>query len=271
MIEKIISSGKPGAAAAAIDVAIKLGLAYGGWCCEGDPVPDKYQLERLPDASNRSVTLKAVKAGHGSLYFTAGETASLGLESTQKTALRLNKPLLIQDIDRDNGFFASRRVALWIDDNRIKVLHVDGEPDAHPSSSIADRVSKILESTFFLTMIDTGITVPLQSVVKQERRSQRENPPATMQAAVDHLEKSLTLKERATIANMTADELVSLHFTLGSYINSHFDLFTANTELLTDCQRRSGQSGLAPKDVAAVIIRALWDRLRATCRIRLVK
>lgn len=32
MIEKIISNGTPGAAAAALDLAIKLGLAYGGWC-----------------------------------------------------------------------------------------------------------------------------------------------------------------------------------------------------------------------------------------------
>ncbi|MEE4112942.1 MAG: hypothetical protein V2I40_09025, partial [Desulfobacteraceae bacterium] len=84
-------------------------------------------------------------------------------------------------------------------------------------------------------------------------------------------ERTLSLKDKAAIANMTLDELVSLHFTLGSYINTHFDLFTVNTALLTDCQRRSGQWRLAPKDAAAVIIRALWDRLRATCRIRIVK
>ncbi len=271
MIEKIISNGKPGAAAAAIEVAIKLGLAYGGWCREGDSIPDKYQLERLPEASHRSVTEKAVEAGDGSLYFSAGKTASLGLETIKKTALSLNKSLLIQDIDRENGFSASRRIALWIDENRIEVLHVDGEGEAHLSISIADRVSKILESTFFLSMIETGITAPLQSVVEQERRPQPQKPPATLLAAVDHLEQSLSLKDRTTIANMTADELVSLHFTLGSYINSHFDLFTTNSELLTDCQRQSGQWGLAPKDVAAVIIRALWDRLRATCRLRIVK
>ena len=271
MIEKIISSGKPGAAAAAIEVAIKLGVAYGGWCREGEPVPDKYQLEQLPDVSNRTIAEKAVEAGHGSLYFSTGETASLGLETIKKIALRLNKPLLIQDIDRENGFSVSRRIALWIDENRIEVLHVDGESKAHLSFSIADRVSKILESTFFLSMIETGIAAPLQSVVEQERRPQQKKPPATMLAAVNHLEKSLSLKDRTTIANMTADELVSLHFTLGSHINNHFDLFTTNTELLTDCQRQSGQWGLAPKDVAAVIIRALWDRLRATCRIRIVK
>ena len=271
MIEKIISSGKPGAAAAALEVAIKLGLAYGGWCREGEPVPDKFQLERLPEASNRSVTDKAVAASQGSLYFAAGETASLRLETTKKSALRLNKPLLIQDLEGENGFSASRRIAVWIAENRIKVLHVDGEGDGRIVLSVADKVSKILEATFFLSMIETGVTAPLESAVERQRLSQRGNPPETIEAAVNHLEQSLSLKDRAVIANMTADELVSLHFTLGGYINSHFEIFTANTDLLTDCQRRSGQWGLAPKDVAAVIIRALWDRLRATCRIRIIK
>ena len=271
MIEKIISSGKPGAAAAALEVAIKLGLAYGGWCRDGEPIPDKYQLERLPHPPHPSVTEKAVDASQGSLYFTAGETASLRLETIKKAAWRLNKPLLIQDLSIESGFSASRRVAVWLTENRIRVLHVDGDGEGRIASSVADSVSKILEATFFLSTMGTGITAPLQSVVEHERMPQRENPPETMEAAVIHLEQSLSLKDKATIANMTADELVSLHFTLGSYINSHFDLFTTNTSLLTDCQRRSGQWSLAPKDVAAVVIRALWDRLRASCRIRVIK
>jgi hypothetical protein len=271
MIEKIISSGKPGAAAAALEVAIKLGLAYGGWCRKGEPIPDRFQIERLPHELNQSVTDKAVDASQGSLYFTAGETVSLRLETTKKAAWRLNKPLLIQDLSIESGFFASRRVAAWLKENRIRVLHVDGDGEGPIVSSVADSVSKILEATFFLSTMESGITTPLQSVVDRERLPQRESPPETMEAAVIHLERSLSLKDRATIANMTSDELVSLHFTLGSYINSHFDLFTTNTHLLTDCQRRSGQWGLAPKDVAAVIIRALWDRLRATCRIRVIK
>ena len=271
MIEKIISSGRPGAATAGLEVAIKLGLAHGGWCSEGEPVPDKYRLERLPDASYGSVTEKAIGAGQGTLYFMEGETTSLGFETTKRTALRLNKPLLMLNLARESGFFASRRIAVWIVENRIKVLHVDGEGDDRRSPFVADRVAQILEATFFLAMMETGITSPLPSVVNQERMPERESPPETMAAAMHHLEQSLSLKDKATIANMTAGELVSLYVTLGNYINTHFDLFTANTGLLTDCQRRSGRWDLAPKEAAAVIIRALWERLRTTCRIRVVK
>lgn len=271
MIEKIISSGRPGAAAAALEVAIKLGVVYGGWCPEDEPVPEKYRIERLPGASHRSVTEKTVGAGQGSLYFTDGETTSLGLESTKKTALLLNKPFMIQDLSRENGFSASRRIAVWIADNRIKILHVDGEDQGRSVRSVADSVSKILEAVFFLSMMETGITSPLQSVVEQDRRPRQETPPQTMDAALNYLERTLSLKDRITIANMVADELVSLHFTLGDYINTHFDLFAADSGLLTDCRRRSGRWDLAPEDAAAVIMRALWDRLRATCRIRVVK
>ncbi|WP_372682948.1 YpsA SLOG family protein [Desulfosarcina sp.] len=271
MIEKIISNGTPGAAAAALEIAVKLGLAYGGWCRAGEAVPDKFHLERLAGASHRSVTEMAVEASHGSVFFIPGETASIRLETTRKIALHRNKPLLIQDLDGENGFSASRRIAVWIAENEIKVLHVDGESAGHAVYSVADKVSKILESTFFLSMIETDITAPLRSVVERERLPQPENPPETLKTAVDHLERTLALKDKAAIANMTSDELVSLQYTLGSYINTHFDLFTSNPGLLTDCQRRSGQWDLAPKDVAAVIIRALWDRLRSTCRIRIVK
>ncbi|MEE4111663.1 MAG: putative molybdenum carrier protein, partial [Desulfobacteraceae bacterium] len=187
MIEKIISSGKPGAAAAALEVAVKLGLAYGGWCRESEPVSDKFRLDRLPDPSNRSVTEKAVQASHGSVFFTAAETASIGLETTRKIALRMNKPLLILDLDGENGFSASRRIAVWIADNRIKVLHVDGDGEGHAVYSVANKVSKILEATFFLSMIETGITVPLASVVERERLLQPEKAPQTLAAAVNHL------------------------------------------------------------------------------------
>jgi hypothetical protein len=178
---------------------------------------------------------------------------------------------MIQDLSRENGFSASRRIAEWIADNRIQILHVDGEGQGRRVPSVADSVSKILEAVFFLSMMDTGVTSPLQSVVEQDRRPRRETPPQTMEAALNHLERTLSLKDRITIANMVADELVSLHFTLGDYINTHFDLFSTGSGLLTDCRRRSGRWDLAPEDAAAVIMRTLWDRLRATCRIRVVK
>lgn len=271
MIEKIISSGKPGAGAAALDVAIKLGLAHGGWCEAGAAVVDRYHLDEMSGASHQQIADMAIDAAHGSLYFINGESTTLELQSARRTALRLNKPFLLLDLLRERGFYASRRIAMWIAENRIRVLHVEGDGDGRHVASIAGSVAGILEATLFLAMMETGVTSPLQSIVHQERLPQRKPPPETLEAALNHLERSLSLKDRATIANMAAEELVSLHFTLGSYINTHFDLFTTNTGLLADCQRHTGQKDLVPKDAAAVIIRMLWKRFQSTCRIRIVK
>lgn len=271
MIEKIISSGQTGAATVALDVAVKLGLDYGGWCREGEPIQDKYRLKRLPVTAHKEVTEKTIAAAQGSLVFTEGGNGSLRLERIKKTVLRLNKPLLVLNLARESGFSASRQIAVWIAEHQIAVLHVDGEDDGRKSFSAAGRVANILEATFFLTMMDTDITSPLPAAVKQEPMSEPAAVAETVAAALDHLEGVLSLKDRATIANMAADELVSLQVTLGEYINTHFDLFRANSGLLNDCRHRFGQWDMAPENAAAVVIRALWERLRATCRIRIVK
>jgi hypothetical protein len=272
MIEKIIASGNSSAAVAALDVAIKLGLAYGGWCRQGDTIADRYHLDRIADASYQTIIDKAIGAAHGSLYFIHGRRSSLELEKTKKTVSRLNKPFLLLDLAQERGFSASRRIAIWIAENQIRVLHVDGATKEQQTAAIIDSVAGILEATFFLSMMETGVTSPLQSIVQQERFPQQaSSPPETMEAALDRLERSLSLKDKATIANMALEELISLHFTLGDYINTHFDLFTTNTRLLADCRNCAGQKDLAPKDAAAVIIRQLWERLRDTCRIRIIK
>jgi hypothetical protein len=272
MIEKIIACAPSGPAMAALDIAIRLGLDHGGWSLDDCPVAAKYRLERLSGGSFRSIAEKAVGAAHGSLFFADGQhILSLRGETIQKIAMRRNKPFLMLNLDRERGFSASRRIAEWIVVHRVAVLHVDGEGDPRPAPSVASEVAQIMEASFFLSTMQTGITSPLNSVVQKERSPQREIPPASMEAAVNHLQQSLSLKDKATIANMAVDELVSLHFTLGDYINNHFDLFSANTDLLADCRRHSGQWDLGPESMAALIIHALWERLRDTCRIRIIK
>jgi hypothetical protein len=272
MIEKIISCAQSGAARAALDIAIKLGMPYGGWAVAGDPAAVKYRLERMPGCSFKAVSEKAVAAARGSLFFHAGRDGlSLHGQFIQKAALHLNKPFLKVDLSRERGFAASRRVAAWIVEQRVSILHVDGDDDGRSSPAVADDAAQILEASIFLATMQTGVASPLQSVVQHTRHPRRQAPPTSLEAALNHLQASLSLKDKATIANLAAEELVSLHFTLGEYINTHFDLFTANIGLLSDCRRRSGRWDLAPEGMAAVIIRALWERLRDTCRIRIVK
>ena len=53
MIEKIISGGQTGADQAALDVAVKYNIPYGGWIprgrrTEAGPLPSRYRLSVMP-------------------------------------------------------------------------------------------------------------------------------------------------------------------------------------------------------------------------------
>ncbi|BBO80019.1 hypothetical protein DSCO28_05850 [Desulfosarcina ovata subsp. sediminis] len=270
MIEKIIADGQPGAGAAALDIAIKVGLAHGGWCLESDAIDARFALTPLVDGTAALILEKAVGAADGSLYFTTGLKNTIAEEAIRKAAHRLGKPHFVVALPHGHisAFTASREIAEWVVEQRIKTLHVDGDGR---SADFCAKVGGILEAAFFLAMMGTGISSPLASMIENERIPMPIVPPRTLDAALDHLERTLSLKDKTTIANMVASELVSLHFTLGDYINRHFGLHSGDSELLTDCQRRSGRWTLAPEDAVAVIVRFLWERFRENYRIRIIK
>jgi hypothetical protein len=81
----------------------------------------------------------------------------------------------------------------------------------------------------------------------------------------------MSLKDRATMANMTEDELTNLNFTLGSYIRNAFGIWSENEQLFEACRTVSGNPALPRKDAATVIIGELWKELRRTHKLRIVK
>ena len=70
---------------------------------------------------------------------------------------------------------------------------------------------------------------------------------------------------------MSENELMTLQFTLGSYIGSEFDVWTGNAELLFSCKRASGEMYIDPDHAPTVIIEKLWKRLRESHKLRVVK
>lgn len=267
MIEKILARKNPGAGALALDLAIKLGITHEEWGAgpAGTEMNAPHPLAK--DREKRSLE-KAVRKADGVLCFTVSAPFSLIAEGNRKMAERFGKPFLAIDITQTHGFGASRQAATWIADNRIQVLYVDG---GGYDASFYATVSDILEATFFLSMMDTPVSLPDSPVAETEKNPVPESPPETLEAALDHLEAALSLKDKAHIANMAKAELGSLHFSLGTYINNRFGLYSSGSALLTDCKDRSGRLYLSPEEAAAVIIRFLWERFKETYRVRLVR
>jgi len=81
--------------------------------------------------------------------------------------------------------------------------------------------------------------------------------PKTVPDAVNRLMTVLNDEQKLIIATMQEDELIDLHFSLGTDIRNSFDLHDQDSDLLKSCG-----SFVHPDDVSGVIITKLWERLK---------
>jgi hypothetical protein len=98
-----------------------------------------------------------------------------------------------------------------------------------------------------------------------------EKLPRTVDEAVERLIREYSLEDKTNIANMTENELMTLQFTLGSYISSEFGIYTGNRDLRLSSKLISGDVHLDPDYVPPLIIKELWKRLRESHKLRVVK
>lgn len=80
--------------------------------------------------------------------------------------------------------------------------------------------------------------------------------PETVDQAVGVLLGLLPDGEKAKIAAMSRDDLVALHLGLGVWIRNNLGLWSENRVLLESARAQNSD------DASAVIIEALWRRLR---------
>ena len=81
--------------------------------------------------------------------------------------------------------------------------------------------------------------------------------PETVDEAVEWLITVLEDRHKMLLTIMREDELIDLHFGLGPSIRNAFGLHDADSkQLLRDCGSDN------PDDASAVIIKALWTKLK---------
>ena len=80
--------------------------------------------------------------------------------------------------------------------------------------------------------------------------------PKTVDEAVELLISILEYRHKMLLSILKEDELIDLHFGLGLSIRNAFGLHDADSKLLSDCGSDN------PDDASAVIIKALWTRLK---------
>ena len=271
MIEKIISGGQTGADRAALDVAIKLGIPYGGWIPKGriteeGPLPERYRMQEMPTESYSDRTEKNVIDSDGTLIICRGQPTG-GSDYTREMALKHKKQLLHVDLNQTSSFDAASLISSWIKLYQIKTLNVAG-PSASKDPNVYVDVFRILEWTFKIFRIED---MSPDKKAELDKIKQSAPLPKTVDEAVKRLTSEMTLKDKTIIANMAETELSLLHANLGEYIRNEFDLWSGNQDLMASCRFFARKEEIHEHEASSIIIRELWKRLMETHKLRVVR
>lgn len=140
MIERIVSGGQTGVDRGALDAALEIGMACGGWCpagrrAEDGTIPPEYPLEETPTPHYAGRTRWNIRDSDGTLILHFGRLGS-GTELTRRIAHETGKPLLIVNLAEADGG-ATATIHSWIRSQRVRVLNVAG-----PRESTAPGISQ---------------------------------------------------------------------------------------------------------------------------------
>lgn len=159
MLEKIVSGGQTGTDRAALDVALKFEIPYGGWCPKGrldelGTIPSKYsQLkeiegEFLTDKDNYDMRTKEnIKDSDGTLILIPSEPLPKNIKDgtliTIEHVKQEQKPFLIVNLSLPLNL----QISLchdWLKENNIHILNIAG-PRETSSPGIYEKSISFLE------------------------------------------------------------------------------------------------------------------------------
>ncbi|MCC6158852.1 MAG: putative molybdenum carrier protein [Deltaproteobacteria bacterium] len=142
----IVSGGQTGVDRAALDGALTVGLACGGWCpagrrAEDGPIPARYPLRETPSAEYDERTRWNVRDADATLVLTMGAPTG-GTAYTIEVARRLVKPCLVVDLARTP---AIDEAVAWVHAGRFEVLNVAGPRESKSESIYAKAYAWCVE------------------------------------------------------------------------------------------------------------------------------
>lgn len=274
MLKKIISGGQTSADQAALDAAIKLGIAHGGWMpkcrtTETGTLPENYNLREMPTDDYFECIEQNVKDSKGTLIIFYGKLTG-DLYRAERETLKHKHQLLGVDLNQTIAFHAASLINDWIQLRHIDILYVIG-PSTTVNLHAGKHTKLMLERAFILDLMNVPSHRTINDYSKKDRLEKRPVLPKTIHQAVERLIAEMALKDKVVIANMTHEELVDLNSNLGAYIQNAFRLWSGNHELMESCRFVSKNKKLNVDEASFAIIDAIWEKLRKTHKLKVIK
>jgi hypothetical protein len=147
----IVSGGQTGADRAALDFAIRHGLAHDGWCprgrlAEDGPLDERYQLRQSPSRKYAQRTEWNVRDSDATVVFSMDSEVQGGTALTIGLAERLGRPwlhLVGGDLSPAIVAESARRLIAFLEEHRVARLNVAG-PRSSQAPEVANFVDQVL-------------------------------------------------------------------------------------------------------------------------------
>jgi hypothetical protein len=244
MIAKIIAGLHTGAERAALDTAVKLGIAHGGHAPGIRLASDQfnYQINYLPGQSDFTCLEKNIVASEGSLIVTRGNLTGRSLWA-RNVAERHDCRWLHVDLSQTPTVQGAAIISSWLRLHDITTLHITGTDAAKDPSVYADTM-RLLESAFFVKFFKDTVDRFLTRLNHIERLTE-----TLIQEFLD----GLNLKNKVILANLDPDDIKGLDHALSLYL-----------------EVRMGELSV-PEQVYRGLLEGLWQSLQMTHKLRVVK
>ena len=264
MLRKIIICGRSSAAKALLDTAPKFLIpcsqqGQADLWVDFPPIFDNNSLSQLSRRRSLAFIEQAMLTDAGGTLVISSTSSPAVAETILEMAQRHDHPLLNISLDAMAKFKTAQVIHQWINARGIEILQAVDLTSDH-TDSVYDAVKNI-----FSVVLQFGLTR------EDEARHQAPPAPQTIEEAVADLQDGVPLKDAITIANMQAEDLYSLQGTLGAYIIRHYGLQTGNHQLMDDCRDTARKDDLSADQAAHLIISALWDKLKRSHKLRIIK
>lgn len=275
MLEKIISGGQTGADQAALDVAVKYNIPYGGWIPKGrkteaGPLPSRYRMAVMPTADYRDRTRQNVLDSQGTVILYRRQLTG-GSRLTRELVQSVQKPYFAVDLMGFDPFEAAMMLQSFVRENGIRVLNVAG-PRASHDPGIYEDVKTILETLVYMLFLDQDETWPCIFVSSSDPPDTAAGAfPQTVDAAVSLLMTDLSLKIKAKIARLDPENIRVLYFSWLDHLRVRLGLDEGNTGLVEACRRDAGLAYFTMEDAVMEIIKAVKISCDEAFRLRVVK